>query len=142
MPQTSPNRYPQPQSAYLLPVRFIRLVLGAKFHSKRSIVPHYTIRQLAEEFNLTLRTLRFWENRDLLSPERAGKERSYSERDRKTLAQIVQWRQQQFTVEEIKSALARGGFTTDELRRQLAFLLEARRGVDQAIADIERKISA
>jgi DNA-binding transcriptional MerR regulator len=103
-------------------------------------VTHYTIRQLAEEFNLTLRSLRFWENRGLLSPKRAGKERSYSEKDRKTLAQIVQWRQQQFTVEEIKSALSRGGFTPEEKRSQLVHLLQARAEIETAIADIEREV--
>ena len=103
-------------------------------------MPHYTIREIAEEFNLTLRTLRFWENRGLIMPARDGTERTYSEQDRKTLAKIVHWRQQQFTVEEVKIALARGGFSTEQLRGQLAFLLETRRGVEQAISEIKREI--
>ena len=56
------------------------------------------------------------------------------------LAKIVQWRQQQFTVEEIKSALARGGFTTAELRNQLEHLMETRRNIEQAIIDLKTDI--
>lgn len=51
----------------------------------------FTIRDVASEFGLSLRTLRFWEERKLLKPTRRGFERLYSETDRETVRDVVAW---------------------------------------------------
>lgn len=47
--------------------------------------PTFTISQLAKEFDLTTRAIRFYEDMGLLTPERAGLQRVYSARDRARL---------------------------------------------------------
>jgi DNA-binding transcriptional MerR regulator len=49
----------------------------------------YTIRQLCREFDVTPRALRFYEDKGLLSPSRAGVNRVYSHRDRGRLQLIL-----------------------------------------------------
>lgn len=41
----------------------------------------YSIRELAQEFDLTTRAIRFYEDRGLLSPSRTGRQRVYAPRD-------------------------------------------------------------
>ena len=70
---------------------------GAKF---------YTIGDLAREFGVTLRTLRFYEDRGLLSPRRDGTARIYDARDRERLSVILKGKQLGFTLTEIRALLA------------------------------------
>jgi len=70
---------------------------GAKF---------YTIGDLAREFGVTLRTLRFYEDRGLLSPRRDGTARIYDARDRERLSVILKGKQLGFTLTEIRAMLA------------------------------------
>ncbi len=49
----------------------------------------YTISDLAQRFDITTRTIRFYESEGLLSPERAGQKRLYSPRDYTTLKLIL-----------------------------------------------------
>ena len=51
----------------------------------------FTIRDLASEFSLSLRTLRFWEERKLLKPSRRGFERIYTAGDREAVRHIIAW---------------------------------------------------
>jgi DNA-binding transcriptional MerR regulator len=104
-------------------------------HSNEQVAT-YTISELAAEFGLTLRTLRFWESRGLIKPMRSGNIRVYSQSDRSELAQIVIWREQRFTVEEIKTALQSGGFTRQDLAEQVEYLCTERAEIDRAIADL------
>ena len=48
-----------------------------------------TISELAEEFAITTRTIRFYEDEGLLQPKRNGRQRIYSRRDRLRLSQIM-----------------------------------------------------
>jgi len=65
----------------------------------------YSIAQLAEAFGVTLRALRFYEDRGLLTPRRDGQMRVYSEVDRKRLAWIVRGKRVGFSISEIKEML-------------------------------------
>lgn len=103
-------------------------------------MPTYTIIQIAEEFNLTLRTLRFWESRGLIAPAKSGTTRIYTENNRLAVARIVHWRQQQFTIEEIKAALAAGGFTTEAKLGQLEHLEATLKEIEAAIADLQGEL--
>jgi DNA-binding transcriptional MerR regulator len=65
----------------------------------------FTIRDLAREFGVTARTLRFYEEKELLSPQRQGQERLYSRRDRARLKLVLMGKKVGFSLEEIRSML-------------------------------------
>ncbi len=66
----------------------------------------YTIGDLAREFGVTLRTLRFYEDKGLLSPRREGRARIYDSRGRSRLAIILKAKQLGFTLTEIQALVA------------------------------------
>lgn len=103
----------------------------------------YSIRQMATEFDVTLRTLRFYESRGLLTPARSNNgDRVYSEGDRDRLCQIVTWTRYGFTLSEIKGALATGGFSKEELQEQINHLTRQRDEMWDAISDLEDQVAA
>ena len=69
------------------------------------MVNHYTISQLTKEFDISTRTLRFYEDEGLLQPERRGRTRLYSPADRRTIAKILMARRVGFTISEISELL-------------------------------------
>lgn len=73
--------------------------------SERAGQQVFTIRDLAREFEVTARTLRFYEEKELLSPERQGQERLYSRRDRARLKLVLMGKRVGFSLEEIRSML-------------------------------------
>lgn len=101
----------------------------------------YTISEMADEFQLTVRAIRFWEDRGLLSPRHAQSKRVYSESDRAILATIVARRAQHFTIEEIKRALDGDGFPREQILNQIEFLHLERAEIDKAIASLEQEIA-
>ena len=68
--------------------------------------PAFTISALAEEFGITTRTIRFYESRGLIQPERIGTARRYSKRDRARLVLILRGRNLGFSVEDVGDYLA------------------------------------
>ncbi len=102
----------------------------------------YTISEMASEFGVTLRTLRFYEQRGLLAPTRSGLQRLYSEADRQRFSQIHGWAEQGFTLREIKRALVEGGFDKRQIERQIADLRQRRADTDRAIAELEQQVAA
>jgi DNA-binding transcriptional MerR regulator len=72
-------------------------------HAERA----WTIGDMAREFRVSLRTLRFYEDRALLHPRRKGVTRLYSGRDRLHLQMILKAKQLGFTLAEIREILAR-----------------------------------
>jgi DNA-binding transcriptional MerR regulator len=65
----------------------------------------FTIRELAKEFDVSARTLRFYEEKGLLNPRREGQDRLYSRRDRARLRYVVMGKVVGFTLEEIAEML-------------------------------------
>jgi DNA-binding transcriptional MerR regulator len=63
---------------------------------------HYTIRQLIDEFGVTARTLRHYEEVGLVRPARHGTARRYSGRDRARLKVALRSKRLGFTLEEIR----------------------------------------
>ena len=97
----------------------------------------FTIGQIADEFGVTLRTIRFYEHRGLVRPTRtAGGGRLYSELDRKRMREIMLMRQVGFTVAEI----ARGGFDKAKFREQLELLQRQRAELDDSILLLDNLI--
>jgi DNA-binding transcriptional MerR regulator len=114
----------------------------------------FTISDLARDFGVTLRTLRFYESRGLLSPARSGMTRIYSGRDRARLALILKGKQLGFTLVEIRAMLAneekKGGaaaegsatvgglqLSREQVAEQLELLRAQRKEIDEAIAELE-----
>ena len=64
-----------------------------------------TIREMCDEFDVTPRTLRFYESKALLAPERIGTRRLFTRRDRARLKLILRGRRFGFSLEEIRQWL-------------------------------------
>ncbi len=67
--------------------------------------PPLTIGELCEEFGVTARALRFYEDEALIAPERRGTQRLYSERDHARLAWILRGKRVGLSLSEIKELL-------------------------------------
>ena len=105
----------------------------------------YTIRQLADEFDVTSRTLRFYESRGLLRPRRQGQARLYSAADRARLILVLRGKRIGFSLEEIKELLDVKSLGTSDacasvarrFRERIAALRRQRDDIDAAIRDLE-----
>jgi DNA-binding transcriptional MerR regulator len=85
-----------------------------------------SIREMCESFNVTPRTLRFYESRGLISPMRAGQKRLFSRRDRARLALILRGKRFGFSLEDIGDFLSMHGME-DEGAAQLDHILNLAR---------------
>jgi DNA-binding transcriptional MerR regulator len=65
----------------------------------------YTINELADEFALTHRALRFYESRGLLNPRREGRRRLFTRADRDRLAIVLKGKRLGFTLTEISQMI-------------------------------------
>jgi DNA-binding transcriptional MerR regulator len=83
----------------------------------------YSISDLAEEFGVTTRTIRFYEEKGLLDPARQGQRRVYSPADRTRLRLILRGKRLGFSLEESAEIIRMYG-TPGNNRRQLETLLE------------------
>lgn len=64
-----------------------------------------TIRQMCDTYEVTPRTLRFYEAKELLFPERQGQKRLFTKRDRARLKLILRGKRFGFSLEEIRQLL-------------------------------------
>lgn len=64
-----------------------------------------TIREMCDAFGVTPRTLRFYESKELLFPQRDGQKRLFSKRDRARLKLILRGKRFGFSLEEIRQLL-------------------------------------
>jgi len=108
----------------------------------------FSITELCREFNVTPRTLRFYEQKGLLAPARRGWTRIFNYRDRARLQLILRGKRVGFALEEIKEILdlynLRDGQLTQlkvastKMRERLEALRKQRVEVDEAIVDLKR----
>ena len=106
----------------------------------------WSIGQLAAEFDTTLRTIRFYEDRGLLAPQRIGTTRIFSDRERVRLQLILRGKRLGFTLTEIAHILdlydeqpgERGQleFLIADIERRRNALEEKRRDLDDALAEL------
>ncbi len=109
-----------------------------------------TIREMCELFGVTPRTLRFYETKELLSPERVGQKRLYSRRDRARLKLIQRGKRFGFNLDEIKELLdlySKADDNSEQIRvahklaeERLEDLKEQRRKLDAAIKELDEQI--
>lgn len=110
----------------------------------------YTISQLCREFDVTPRTLRFYEQKDLLHPTREGMNRIFSYRDRARLRLILRGKKVGFSLDDIKEMLDLYNLKDGQVTQlqvahtkglsQLEQLKEQKSALDSAISDLERAI--
>lgn len=109
-----------------------------------------TIREMCDTFGVTPRTLRFYEAKELLFPERHGQKRLFTKRDRARLKLIIRGKRFGFSLEEIRQLLdlyhmgdqqqTQLARTYDIARGRLAELEAQRDELDQAIDDLRNQM--
>lgn len=112
----------------------------------------FTIGDLAREFGVTLRALRFYEDKGLLEPRREGLTRLYSAVERSRLSTILKGKKLGFTLAEIKSmvALREGGpmpsgglaLTREKCVEQVSLLERQKADIEEAIAELRQMVAA
>ena len=107
----------------------------------------YTITELAREFDITPRTIRFYEDQGLISPKRegsGGRVRVYGARDRTRLKLTLRGKRLGLTLSEIKDLVDMYDSPKDssaQLKRFLAVLARHREMLEQQREDLELTLS-
>ena len=106
----------------------------------------WTVGELARELGVTPRTIRFYEDRGLILPGRAGTTRVYAPRDRARLILILRGKQLGFSLREIREYLdlydadpAHAGqirLLLDRVRARVAQLDEQKAALDETLAEL------
>ncbi|WP_226665244.1 MerR family transcriptional regulator [Microbulbifer aggregans] len=104
----------------------------------------YSISELAQEFGITTRTIRFYEDKGLLSPERRGQTRIYKPEDRVRLKLILRGKRLGFSLDESREIIdmydpAHGN--VDQLNRLLDRIDAKRQQLRQQQRDIEKMLA-
>jgi DNA-binding transcriptional MerR regulator len=107
---------------------------------------HLRIGDMAKQFGVTLRALRFYEDKGLLDPKREGSTRLYTRRDRARLKLVLLGRKVGFSLREVKqmldlydptgSNMRQLKLTLEKSEKQLTRLKKQRDLVDEAIGEL------
>ena len=111
-----------------------------------------TIREMCDAYDVTPRTLRFYEAKELIQPVRDGTRRLYTRRDRARLKLILRGKRFGFSLEDIRQTLDlydRQGSNLLQMERTYALaqdrlaIMEAQRAeLDEAIAELKAELEA
>ena len=107
----------------------------------------YSISELAREFEVTTRTIRFYEDQGLLSPKREGTTRIFSPRDRVRLKLALRGKRLGFSLAEIRELFELYDISRDEhqqleqflyrLERRRARLVQQREDIEAMLGEID-----
>lgn len=106
----------------------------------------YTISDLAKEFDLTTRAIRFYEDMGLLQPQRegpGGRNRVYSARDRTRLKLTLRAKRLGLSLSEAKELIDMydsPGDTGPQLRKFLVVLADHKRQIEEQMADLQANL--
>ncbi len=110
----------------------------------------WTIRQMCDEFDVTPRTLRFYESKELMFPERRGQHRLFTRADRARLTLILRGKRFGFSLEQIRQLLEMYDRDDSELLQlrktyelaleRLADMERQRADLDEAITDLRKEL--
>lgn len=108
---------------------------------------YYTITQLTQEFDITTRTLRFYEAQGLVSPSRRGRQRLYTPGDRTRIKLILRGKRLGFSLSEImdmiemyRSAPGEAGqlrLLLDKIAARREELLEKQRDIELTLLELD-----
>ena len=84
----------------------------------------FSIGELAREFDLTTRTIRYYEDKKLLNPARRGQQRVYSRADRTRLKLILRGKRLGWSLTEVKKVIDLYSIGPEGEQRQLELMLE------------------
>jgi DNA-binding transcriptional MerR regulator len=104
----------------------------------------FTIGELAREFDVTPRTIRFYEDQGLLAPRRDGQRRVYAQRDRTRLKLTLRGKRLGLSLSEIRELIDMyepGRDDRLQLERFLALLESHRTMLEQQRADLESQLA-
>ena len=104
----------------------------------------YSIGQLSGEFDITPRTLRFYEEKGLLNPAREGQSRIYSAADRTRLRLILRGKRLGFTLEESADIIRMydpGSSNKRQLQALIEKIREKKTRLEKQAQDLELMIS-
>ena len=111
----------------------------------------YTITQLCDEFGVTARALRFYEDEGLIFPKRNGLARVYSWRDRARLAWILRGKRVGFSLSDIREKIdlydkddgrhAQRLMTLEKCRGRVDTLKKQKLDIDATIDELDRFIA-
>lgn len=111
----------------------------------------YSIGDLAKEFDVTLRTLRFYEDKGLLNPKRKGQTRLYNRRDRARLKLVLMGKKVGFSLVEIRDMLdlydLKDGQATQlrvalsKFQTQIDILNSQKKDIEQATEELSRTMN-
>ena len=107
----------------------------------------YGIGELCEAFGVTARALRFYEDEQLITPERRGTSRFYSDRDRARLSWILRGKRVGFSLNEIREMLdlydvgdhrqTQRRVTIERCQQKIAALRHQKNDIDTTITELE-----
>lgn len=110
----------------------------------------YSIGELAREFDLTLRTLRFYEDKGMLRPRRVGIQRIYTRKDRARLKLIVMGKKVGFSLQDIAEMLdlydLKDGqesqliIARSRFMEQIELLEQQKQDIEQAVLELQRTV--
>ena len=107
----------------------------------------FTVTELARDLSVTARTIRFYEDKGLIAPRRAGNIRIYTKRDRARLMLILRGKRLGFSLREIKEYLdlydldpsrkEQIRLLLGKVRHRLALLEEQREALEESIGELK-----